>query len=45
MLGAVQNVIQNAPSSSPVTEGPTVPGQISITASVNVTFELVESTD
>ena len=23
-LGAVQNVIQNAPSSSPVTEGPTL---------------------
>ena len=43
--GAMQNVIQNAPSSSPQTEGPTAPGQISVSATINVTFELVDPDD
>jgi uncharacterized protein YggE len=43
--GAVQNVIQSAPSSSPETEGPTAPGQISVSATISVTFELVDPSD
>lgn len=35
-----QNVVQNAPMGGTMTEGATAPGQISVTASVSVTFEL-----
>lgn len=43
--GAMQNVVQNVPSSAPAPDGPTAPGQISVSATINVTFELVDSTD
>jgi uncharacterized protein YggE len=43
--GAAQNVIQSMPSSAAETEGPTAPGQISVSATINVTFELVDPSD
>jgi uncharacterized protein YggE len=41
--GMAQNVIQNLGGASEEMEGPTMPGQIAITARVTVTFELLES--
>jgi len=38
-----QNVVQNLGSSeAPSADGPTAPGQISVTATVSVTFELAD---
>jgi uncharacterized protein YggE len=43
--GASQNVVQTAGGGGPQPNGPTAPGQLSISAGVNVTFELLGGRD
>jgi uncharacterized protein YggE len=43
--GAAQNVVQSSGGGGPQPDGPTAPGQLSVSAGVNVTFELLGSRD